>query len=255
MGSNSLNRYKILIILFITFLVVLLQVTPVVAVTIGVSGLEDEEQVGEEIDLAFNVRDLADGPETWLLTGETELSDPEWRVLEYDSGEVQSETVIENDSLTYEVDRDRDVHRIVVELRGTVPPIENYSYDPAEQVEVANFTQTNDTISQENWVYSLRPYTEESEASRQALRSAELTILSAESFHADTSESIQLFQLATDAYASEDFETAISLAEQAEEQARQERAEQTAWNRTRDGAILGVLLFGIGLFWYWRRKK
>ncbi|WP_121820610.1 DUF4398 domain-containing protein [Halostella salina] len=260
------NRCSKLTTLLVVALVALAAVPPAAALaTVEADGAPAEAEVGEEVSTTYTFTELFSGdtPQEWTLRGETNLTNATWSVTAYDNagnqiGETQS---MGGSSFEYDVVADEAVTEIEVTLTGTTPEVENYTYDPQQSFRLAEFTEVREgggTTEIDSW--ETNHYTSESGDAREALDSAQEAIDEAEESGADVSEAESTFRNARQAYESaEDFDLAISLAEEAESQATeaQESTEQTEQRNTMllYGGIGLVVLVLIGGAAYWYRQQ
>ncbi len=138
-------------------------------------------------------------------------------------------------------------------MTGTVPPIENYTYSPAQTFVFAELNQarqggTSDVIES----YETHHYTEESRAAREAIDLADTSIEAAGGHE----EAERTLNSAVQAYNSENFELAVDLAGQA-----RDTADRAQSNQSRNQLILiavgALVVIGVvvGAVLYWQRNR
>ena len=229
-------------------LLLVVAVAPAAAVAADVTGLPQESQVGTDVRTQFTLTELyADGSQEWTLQANTNLTAAQWTVEKRTlSGNVTRESY-SGGSFTTRVAANEDVESVVVTLAGTVPEVENFTYDPPQTYQFASFEKVvgdaNETITRE----SVHHYTNESRQARQAIDSA------GEAVDATSSdEAKRLLANAISAYDNGNFGNAIDLAEQAEEAARnrQQSNQRTQLLLFGGIGILVLALVGSGIYYY-----
>jgi hypothetical protein len=241
--------------LLATALVVgLLAVAPVAAVTVSDENLPEEQRVGQEDAATFTLSELYTDYETWTLRGETNLTEVTWTVRKFDqAGNQISQQSYGNATFNESVDIEEDTSTIEVRVTGAAPEVRNYTYDPAQNFTFADLTLVRPGGGTERIErYSVHHYTEDSKTARMALDEARRTLDDT----GGSQEARNQFERAVIAYENPNFELAKSLAEDAENSARQAQ-------RTRDrnqlllyGAIgLLVLLAAVGGIYYYQSQR
>ncbi|CAI49292.1 uncharacterized protein NP_2402A [Natronomonas pharaonis DSM 2160] len=243
-----MKRSKFVALLVAGLLVGTLFVGGAAAATSSSEDLPEDAEVGTDFEANFEVEDLFDEFNTWTLAAETELTDVTWTVWQYDpAGSEIDRSETDGQSAAQDVDIDDNVDRIEVRVTGTVPEIENISYDPPHQFSAANFTQersggTDRHIND----HGVHHYTEESNEARQALDSAREAV-NASGSGQDT------FESAVSSYENGNFENAISLAESAESDATRSQLIRTGL--LAGGAIIVLALLGFGGYRVYQSRK
>ncbi|NIX19489.1 MAG: hypothetical protein GWN07_06455, partial [Actinobacteria bacterium] len=116
--------------------------------------------------------------EQWLLEGDTELDNVTWTVqVENQAGSQIDQQSYDGQTFEHQVSLENDHDLFRVTVTGTVPPVENYTYSPAETFVFAELNQarqggTSDVIES----YETHHYTEDSRAARQAIDEADAAI-------------------------------------------------------------------------------
>jgi hypothetical protein len=143
---------------------------------------------------------------------------------------------------------------IQVRITGTVPDVEEYSYDPAQSFTVLDLTQAREGGSSndiDSW--SATHYTEESREARNAIDDA-----TAATEGVDSQEADRLRENAIEAYNGngDDFALAIDLANQAQKQAEQTQ-QSNQLTRFALYGVGGLVVIGlvVGGFLYWRSQQ
>ena len=233
---------------------------PVAAVTTDADDVPDSEAVGAEVSVTYTLTDLYDDHRTWTLNGTTELENVSWSVRTYDSAgdQVGQTESYDGSSFAQGVSADDGVARVEVRVSGTVPAIEEFTYEPAEQFELTSFAQEREgggTSEIDSW--HVHHYTADSNEARQAIDRAGAAIDDASDAGADVAGAERTYNNAISAYESADFENAIDLADQAEERAIDEK-QSTERNRLvmygGVGVVVLALLVGGGYFLYQSRQ-
>lgn len=241
-------KSKLLSVLVVFALATSLFAGPAAAVEDSTENLPEEAEVGGNVEATFELTQLFGEFEQWTLEGETELQEATWTAKLYDQAGNQIDTQ-ETNSLSADVDIDDGVDHIEVRVVGTTPDIANYSYDPAQSFAAANLTQMASGGSQQAIAgYQIHHYTGESEEARNAIDGA------SEAVEASSSDSGQaLLESAISAYENGNFQNAIDSAQEAEEEASQNRLLRTAAMAV--GGLLVLLLIVGGGYRFYRSRK
>lgn len=250
----SWNRYSSLAILFVTLLLVAGGVAG--AVTVSGNNAPENAEVGTTTTATIVVTELFQNPslEEWSLEGETQLENTTWTVTQINqAGGQVSQNSYDGTTFSEDVALDTNVAEVRVKITGTVPPIGNYSYNPAHAFLFAELQQvrqggTSNVIMN----HATHHYTTDSRDAEEAIRSAQSTINAA----GGNQEAEQTLQNAISAYNNGNFENAISLAQRAEDEASSAKAASER-NQMLLYAGIGivVLLLIIGGIYYWRSQQ
>ncbi|MFA1612396.1 hypothetical protein [Halobellus rubicundus] len=229
---------------------------PAAAVSVGDSDVTSDAEVGSQVTATVTLNELYQNPtlESWSLAGSTELTDVTWTVSYYDqTGARVSQESFDGQSFSgAEIATADGTSEVEVRVTGTVPQVQEYSYEPAQSFVVMDLQQTREggsTNDIDNWTAT--HYTQESREARNAIADAETAVSQVNSQEADRS-----LRNAIEAYNGEEFTLAIDLANQAQEQAQQTQQS----NQLMQYALYGVgALVVIGLvvggFLYWRSQQ
>jgi hypothetical protein len=243
--------------------VVLLLVATVPAAGVSVTGenVPGAGQVGEQVSATVTLEELYQNPqsERWQLSGETELTDVSWTVVYYDQTGSQV-NLVEPTGQTFDgltVAASSGTAEVEVRVRGTVPDVEAYSYDPPQSyllMELTRGQQGGASSTVDSW--QAHHYTERSASARTAIDEAGAAIDAARSNGATPGEAQANYEDAVAAYEDGSFDVATNLANRATDQANQARQSQ----RTQQliiYAVGGLLVVGllIGGVVYWRSKQ
>jgi len=230
---------------------------PAGAVSVAEENAPEEAAVGAQVTATVSLEELYRDPgyESWRLAGETDLTDVTWTVVYYDQtgSKVDQESFDGANFTSGQISADEGISEVEVKVTGTVPGIDAYSYDPAQQFTLLALNQTRSGGTQndiDSW--SAHHYTSESREARQAIDAASAAVESAGSPDAADEKLAQ----AIEAYESENFGLAVELANEAEQRANE--TEQSRQTRQlllygAGGLVLVGLLVGGGL--YWRRQQ
>ncbi|MFB6116898.1 hypothetical protein [Halosegnis sp.] len=228
---------------FITVLFVLAAaVGPVAAVSTSAEGVPQEAQVGDEVTATYTFTDLYTDYESWTLHGKTNMTNVTWTVTKFDqAGNQLSQQSYDGAEFGEAVDISEDTAEVRVRVRGTVPTIENFSYDPAEEFTLARFELRREGGAQQDiTATSVHHYTNESAEARTTIEEAQSAIETA----SGDAEAEQTLRNAIEAYNSESFGLAVELANEAKTQ-----AEQAQNTRNRNQLILyavgGLVVLGL----------
>lgn len=257
MTRTNLNRCSKLLV---GLLVLAALGAPAAAVSVDRTNVPSEAAVGTQTSATVTLDALYQDPqlESWELRGSTELTDVSWTVFYYD----QTGSKVDQESFTGQSFEgamvntdDDDVSEVRVKVTGTVPEVETYSYDPAQEFVVLSLTQTQaGGASSEIDTWTAHHFTEKSADARAALDGARSAIDAASASNTDEAETT--FSQAERAFEKENFELATELANQAESQANAAK-QSSQTRRTLLYAGASVLALGVvvgGVFW-WRSQQ
>lgn len=227
------------------------------AVEVDSESVPDSAEVGTDVSAEVSLTELYDSADQWTLEGESELRNVTWTIIGFNAAdrEVQSfRTTYAGAEFEQPVNLDSEVVRIRVELTGTVPEIENYSYDPPQEILAVGLTQVRPGgTSSEVMERNTHHYTEESRRAAEAIDGAEQAIEEVGGHpQAETT-----LNNAISAYEAGNFDNAYDLARQA-----LQTAQQASQNRQRNQLLLygalGVIIIGVivgAVFWYRSRQQ
>jgi len=224
------------------------------AFTVSAEDVPDESAVDEEVAVTYTIDDpFTDVPNEWTLEGETELRDVSWTVTVLRAGNQVSQETYGDQSFDQDLDIDNNGDQVRIELTGTTPAVENYTYDPEETYTVAALTRVSGNNENELQNDSAHHYTEESQDARDAIDEAGTAIDAA----GGNSEAEQLRGNAISAYENANFENAIDLANQATNTAQSaQQSQQTTQTLLLAGAGLVVLVVvAVGGFLLYQRSQ
>lgn len=246
---NSI-RYSNIAALFVALLVVAGAATPAAAVSASEETLPEEAQVEQQVNGEFTITDLYKEHSTWTLVGQSELKQATWQVSLYNqAGEQVGSETYSGQEFKQGIDIDSGVDEVRVRIDGTVPAVENYSYDPAQTFAMADFKQQLQGGSvNEIKSFEVHHYTEDSKKAYNAIASAEESMNDADAQGAGVGEMNQSLQAAVSSYENENFQNAIEIASNVESDASSSWLLFVALK-----GIGGLLLFaGVvgGVFWY-----
>lgn len=240
--------------LVVALLLLTAAVVPAAAVSTSRDGVPDESSVGSEVSATYTFTDLYTDFESWSLRGSTELSNVTWTVRKLDqAGNQISQNSYDGATFNESVDISEDTARVVVRVRGTTPPVENFSYDPAEQYTLGRFQLrrqggTNQRISADQ----VHHFTQDSKEARNEIESAQQTIDDA----GGNQQAEQTLSNAISAYNAGNFGNAIDLANQAEQRANRAKQSQNTTQLLLYGGLgVVVLLLVVGGFAYYRSQQ
>lgn len=252
MNSNRCSRLAVL--LFAFALVASTAAPAAAAVSVSSADAPSEAEVGEDVTATFTLEQPFSQYEGWTLNGTTELNDVTWTVKLYDqAGDKVGQQSYDGQAFNHSLNLSSNAVEVEVVVTGTAPEVENFSYDPPQQALLAELTQvreggSSDTID----AWRFRPYTPDSDEAREAIAAAEAAISDAEQEGGDVSDAEDTLDSAVSSFDHGVFDTAIDLAEDAEESA--DSAAQSS-QRTRLllygglGLLATVAVVG-GVFWY-----
>ena len=202
-------------------------------------GVPNETAVGSEVSVTYVIEDPYDGPPNeYALEGETELENVSWTVEVLDQGDGVDQETYGDQTFSQPMDRDgaQNGDEVRITLEGTVPAVENYTYEPEERYTVANLTQVSGSNEDQFRNDSAHHYTEESREARTAIEDAEAAIDAA----GGNQNAESLVDSAVSSYENGNFGNAIDLANQAEQAADSDRQQRTLL--LAGGAVVLLLL-------------
>ncbi|MFB6142360.1 MAG: hypothetical protein ABEJ30_03340 [Halorientalis sp.] len=219
------------------------------ALSTSAEGVPQNASVGTEVSATVTIEDpFTEAPDQWQLEGTTELQNVSWTVTILDQGQQVRQRTFGGQSFTIPLSRADGGDEVRIQVTGNVPEIQNYTYRPAESTDVARLFRQSGNNREEIGNWTLRPYTQESQAARSAIRNASQAI---EATDAGQGAQRSLEQ-AISAYNSEDFDAAISNAEDAQAAARGAQQTQTLLYAAVAVVVLALVIGGI---WYWRKQQ
>jgi hypothetical protein len=225
---------------------------PAVATTVDDSAPVESAEVGSEVTVSYTLNDLYENATSYTLRGETGLTDPTWIVATYDNqgNKLGDNRTVDTANFTQAIDG--EVDEVVVRLTGTVPDLANYTYDPAQQVTLAEFVRVQGNADTVISADTTRFYTADSQAAREAIQNASTAIEDAKDAGASVSGAEDTLSNAISAFDAENFQNALDLAEEAESKATSSKqSSQTQSTLLMAGAgVVVLLLVGGGIYWY-----
>lgn len=244
MSSNHCSERGVALLAVLLVAALALAPASVGAVDASAEGVPDDAEVGSEVTATFTLTDLYGDGTSFTLQGETGLNDVAWTVERVRLDGSSTRENFGGQSFQTTISSENDVERVVVTVRGTVPQVGQYTYDPHQSFTLARLTQVtgeNPQTVAEPW--TVEHYTQDSRNARQAIDSAAAAV-------EETGAGERDLQQAVSAYESGNFANAVSNAEDAE--AAADRARRTA-RTTRlvliaVGAVAVVALLGVAYY-------
>ncbi|MFB6108142.1 MAG: hypothetical protein ABEJ82_04765 [Haloplanus sp.] len=245
-----------------TLLVVLAATVPAAAVSVGGEDVPNSAESGTQITATVTLDTLYQNPqlESWQLAGETDLTKVSWTVIYYD----QTDSKVGQDEFTGQefsganIVADDGTAKVEVRITGTVPAIEDFSYDPPQQFLLMDLTQTQQGgASNDIDSWQVHHYTQRSQSARQAIDDAAAAIDDAEASGANPQAAKSDYQNAVAAYNDGSFDVATNLAQSASQEAKKAKqgaqTQQTAIYAV-GGLVVLAILAGGGYLW-WRSQQ
>jgi rubrerythrin len=257
MKMNSTHSSKA-VVLGVLLAVAFAAVGTAGAITIsGFSDAPESAQVGQEVTVEAELTELY-GDEVpdddWILSGETELEDPDWTVIVRDAGGAEvARTDATNETFNQVIEREANHVRVEVSITGSVPEMSEFNYEEtsveeAVAMELSQLTESGDASELPDGTHTVQRYNEDSQAARQAIDSA---MEAAE--EADNDDARDRVDDAITFYNNGEFESAIDAADDAESTAQ--GAEQTQQLLLIGGAVVVVVAILGGGLYYWRQNQ
>lgn len=216
-----------------------------------------EARVGTTVEATFVLTELYRNPslEQWTLRMDTGLDNVTWTIQRIDqAGNVVGQASADGRNATQEVNIETDTAELRVLVRGTVPAIENYTYPENNTFLLTRLELTRQGgTNQEIATYETIHYTDTSREARNAIRSAEQAIEAA----GGNQDAEDLLVNAESAYERENFQNALDLAQQAEQEVRQAKQNQQLI-QTVLLAVVGLVVLGAvvwGVYWYRSQQR
>lgn len=258
MTRTNLSHYSKVAV---ALLVVASLAAPATAASVGETDVPAEAQVGTQVTATVTLTELYQNPqlESWQLRGETELRNVTWVVEYYDqTGARTGQDEFAGQQLDgADISTDDGVSEVQVRIRGTVPQVESYRYDPPQQFQLLSLTQAQEGGAQnEIDAWQTHHFTNDSQTTREALDAANASIQETRAAGADASTAAETFSSAVDAFESGNFDNAEQLATRAENEADSARqSSQTRQQLLLVGGGLAVLVLLGGGVYYWRSNQ
>lgn len=264
---NSIHSSKPLAVLAALALVATLAV-PVVAVTVQDEDVPNEAEVDSRVSATYTLTDLYQDPdfERWTLVGSTELRNATWTIqLRDQTGSQIDQIQIEQQDIEVEdISAERNIAEVEVRVTGNVPVIGpgNYTYPEQNDFQVARmdvFVGGGDSGDIGEWTATR--HTENSREARQRLDAAREAIQAAEDEGLTVDDARSDFEAAKSAFRAGNFENAINLANQAEEQASSAQEQAESQSQLIQFALIGVgvlvllAILGGGFYVYRQRQQ
>jgi hypothetical protein len=255
-NSNRSSR-----VVLATLVVLLAATVPAAAVSVTGEDVPEEGQVGAQVSATITLDELYQNPqsEQWQLSGATELTDVSWTVVYYDQTGSQV-NLVEPTGQSFsglDIAASSGTAEVEVRITGTVPDVDTYSYDPAQQfllMELTRGQQGGASNTIESW--QTHHYTERSASARDAIDEAGSAIETARSNGANPTDAQANYDDAVAAYNDGSFDVATNLANRATQQATQAQQSQQT-QQLIIYAVAGLLVVGllVGGVVYWRSQQ
>jgi hypothetical protein len=262
MSSNRCSEWAVLLV---AVLLALSAVPAATAIDAAEDSSPDDVKVGSSVedgDAVYTLTDLYSESDRWVLSGETDLENAQWTIVWYgQAGERLKRATPSGESFNVTIDRndpdlDAEPTRVEVRVTGTVPEVQNFTYDPQPSFTVAALGESPEGNNPEEILNdSATHYTEDSRAARNAIEDAQAAIDSAEAAGADASGAQDRLANAISSYEAENFDNAEELAAdaQSEAEAAEEEAESGGGPPLLllgGAGVVVLLVLGGGLYWY-----
>ncbi|WP_435147582.1 hypothetical protein [Halobaculum sp. P14] len=257
MTKTNLSHSSKLLAALAMFALLTAAVAPAAAVSVASTDAPDTGEVGTQVTATVTLDALYKDPslEQWQLAGSTGLNNVTWTVTWYDQtgAKVNQQSFDGGNFSGATVSAAENHAEVQVKVTGTVPAIEQFSYEPQQQFLLVELQQTRSGgTSNEILSRTATHYTEDSREARQALDAAAAAIDAA----GNAPEASKTFDNAVSAYNAGNFDNAIDLANTAEKQAKQAQSAQQRNRLIMYGvAALVVVALVVGGVLYWRSQQ
>jgi len=239
-----------LLVLGIVLAVVLGTAAPATAVSLS-GDAPDATETGEEVTMEVTLTEPFDDSNQWVLKGETELENANWEVEVLDvAGDEITRQGATGQSFEQELNSEDGVAEVIITVEGEVPELDAFNYEDIEEEEYVAMELSRGVGDSETTLetYNAHRFTEDSNEARQALDEA------SEAVEASGSEEAQTqFDNAVEAYNAGEFELAMNLAEEAQNNAN-EAGQTRQFLLVGGAAVVVVLVLGGAVYLYRSRQ-
>lgn len=251
----SLSRCSSAVV--VALVVLSVAVGAVAAVETTSDGVPQESEVGNEVTATYTFTELYTEYESWTLSGETNLTSVTWTVTKYNqAGNQIAQQSYDGREFDAQIDIDsgsEETNRVTVEIQGVTPEVDTFQFDPAQTYTLSRFQLVRSGgTSQSLSSTSVHHFTTDSKDAREAIEAAQATIDET----GGSSEAAATLDDAIEAYNGEEFGSAVTFANNAQQQAEQDQSTETR-NRLILYAIGGLVVVGllVGGVFYWRSQQ
>lgn len=211
-----------------------------------------ESRAGTEVSTTVVIDDPFTENEEWTLRGTTELENVSWTVEVLDQGNQLNSTIYGDQTFEQGLVLDNGGDEVRIELTGTTPAVENYTYDPPQTYtlwELVSITGSSESTLNATEVHH---YTNDSREARRAIDNATMAINGS----GGNAEARDTLNSSISSYDNGNFGNAIDLADDAESQAEQvEQSQQQTQTLLYAGVGVVVLALVGGGIYYWRSNQ
>jgi len=252
----NLTRYSKTATALLCIAVLLSAVGTAAALSISSEGVPSEAQVGEEVSVTYTIDDpFTDTANQWTLQANTELESVSWTVTVLRAGTPveDGQTTYGQQSFQQDLNVDNNGDQVQIELVGTVPEVDQYSYQPPQSFVVTSLEQQTGSNTDELQNDTAHYYTSESQSARQAIDEAQAAIDESggnEEAQSTLDDAIAFYN------SGENFQQAQDAAERAQNtaQSAQQSQQTTQTILYAAGALVVLLLLGGGIY-YWQSQQ
>lgn len=190
------------------------------AITVSADAPEEAE-VGEQVTMTTTIEQpFEDAPDQWTLRGDSELDDASWTVTTLEQGRTLETNEYGEATFEQDLDIESGTTEIEITVEGTVPEIQEYSYENVGMEEFTLMSVGRATDGNVNTIqtWDVHRYTQDSKEARQAIDDAEEALSGV-----SDEEGQSLLEDAKAFYDGQEpqFDRAISNAEDAEQRAEE----------------------------------
>ncbi|WP_459191578.1 hypothetical protein [Halosimplex sp. J119] len=220
------------------------------AISVQAGDVPQESRVGETVTTTVTIEDpFVDMNDQWTLQGNTELENVSWTITVLQQGERVDQYNSGDQSFEQGLNASNGGDTVEVELTGTTPAIQNYTYEPRETYTLYDFDAVEGSSTSGLNATSVHHYTNASKSARQAIDEAAAAVNGSGTGQNDLDQAIASYENGVFDNAESNAQDAIDAAEQAEQS---EQRNQTILMAVGALIVLGLIAGGI---YYWRANQ
>ncbi len=220
------------------------------AISVQAGEVPNQTRVGETVTTTVTIEDpFVEMNDQWTLQGSTELKNVSWTITVLQQGEQVDQYNYGEQSFEQGLNASNNGDTVEVELTGTTPAIENYTYEPRETYTLYDFDALEGSSTSDLNATQVHHYTNESKSARETIDEAASAVNASDTGQNDLNQAISAYENGNFGNAESNAQDAIEAAEQAEQS---QQRNQTILMGV--GALLVVGLLTGGVL-YWRSNQ